>query len=314
MATIKDIAKETGYSISTVSKALKNSTRISKAARKKIFETAKKLNYIPNSSAISLSTGKTGNIGILIPYMKHNSYYDTLIISIISECFRLNKQPVFLVTNYDPQTEKQHLKKFMSHAYDGLIVTSSALSYQEYKKYLNKKHRIITLEINTDEIPYISMDRKLGIELALNYIQKNGCHHPGATFSRTPFSGEGATIAFNTIKAQFPNFDIKDTCSNCRNYEGGIKAGKFFISQVNKVDCILANSDDVAAGIIKAYQKNNLDLPLIIGENNSNLSKFLNIPSLDYHISSIGTEAVKWVTGTKSKIEKVEPTLELHQK
>lgn len=314
MVTIKDIANETGYSISTVSKALKNSTRISKAARQKIISTAKKLNYIPNSSAISLSTGKTGNIGVLIPYMKHNSYYDSLIISIISECFKLNKQPIFLVTNYDPKTEKKHLKRFMSHAYDGLIITSSSLPYKEYKKYLNKQQRIITLEINTENIPYISMDRKLGIELALNLIHKNNCFHPGATFSRTPFSGEGATIAFNTIKSKYPHFKVDDTYSNCRNYEGGLKAGEFFIKKENKVDCILANSDDVAAGIIKAYKKAKLNLPLIIGENNSILSKFLNIPSLDYHINLIGIQAVKYVTKETDKILKIEPTLELHPK
>lgn len=311
MITIKDIAVKTGYSISTVSKALKNSSRISKRARKIINATAQELHYVPNASARNLSMGRTKNIGIMIPYMQKNTYYDTLIISIISECFKLNFQPTFLVTNYNQNIEKRHLKQFAAHSYDGLIITTSSSNYKFYKQYLELNRRIISLEIN-DNIPYISMNRSKGINLAMKYAIQKRKSNFAATFSRTPKSGEGANIAFTTISKYDSNFNERKTFSHCKKYEDGLKAGKYFNNLTDKIDCILANSDDVAAGIIKYYEQNHLPQPLIIGENNSSLSQFLEIPSLDYHLNTMGKRAVRWVCHIDNSLKVVEPTLQLH--
>lgn len=310
MTTIKDISKETGYSISTVSKALKNSTRISKKAREKIQDVAKRLHYIPNASAINLRTGHTGNIGILVPYKKQNTYYDKLIISIMSACFQLNYQPIFLVTNYDQLQEKKYLQLFLARCFDGLIITTSSLPYSIYKQYETAKRRIVSLEIN-DSIPFISMDRQSGFEQAIAYAKKHNCQRFASTFSRTPFSGKGARIAFDIISKYDPHYNKRMFFSNCQSYEDGINAGNYFIRLHKKIDCILANGDDIAAGIIKSYQNNKTKLPLIIGENNSITSKMLNIPSLDFHLDMIGEEAVSWVTHQKDELKKIKATLSL---
>ena len=67
MSTIKDVARESGYSISTVSYALKNDPKIPEATREKIKEAARRLNYVPNASARALKTGKNYSIGIFVP-------------------------------------------------------------------------------------------------------------------------------------------------------------------------------------------------------------------------------------------------------
>ena len=74
--TLKDIARELEVSISTVSKALKNSEEISRDTKDKIQAFAKLYNYKPNNIAVSLKNRRTKNIGVIIPDIVHHFFYD----------------------------------------------------------------------------------------------------------------------------------------------------------------------------------------------------------------------------------------------
>ena len=67
-ATLKDIAEKFEVSISTISKALRDSDEISEATRLKVQEYAKLINYRTNLNALSLKNRRTRTIGILIPF------------------------------------------------------------------------------------------------------------------------------------------------------------------------------------------------------------------------------------------------------
>ena len=72
--TLKELAKELDVSISTVSKALKNSPEISQDTTDKVKAFAKLLNYRPNKIALSLKNKKTKTIGIIIPDIVHHFF------------------------------------------------------------------------------------------------------------------------------------------------------------------------------------------------------------------------------------------------
>ena len=78
MATLKDVAKETGLTVSTVSRVLNNRGYISEETRKKVYEAMKKLNYRPNEVARSLSKQTTNTIGVIVPHIRH-PYFAELI-------------------------------------------------------------------------------------------------------------------------------------------------------------------------------------------------------------------------------------------
>ena len=76
--TLKNIAKEFGVSISTVSKALKDSHEISEETREKIKAYADYYNYKPNSLALQLRNQKTSVLGVIIPEIVHH-FFSTVI-------------------------------------------------------------------------------------------------------------------------------------------------------------------------------------------------------------------------------------------
>ena len=81
--TLKHIARELEVSISTVSKALKNSEEISRDTKERIQAYAKLYNYRPNNIAISLKNKRTKNIGVIIPDIVHH-FFTTVVRGIES--------------------------------------------------------------------------------------------------------------------------------------------------------------------------------------------------------------------------------------
>ena len=78
MATIKDISKETGLSIGTVSRVFNNRGYISQETRDKVDAAVKKLNYQPNAVARSLSKSSSRIIGLIVPHIAHPFFSDLL--------------------------------------------------------------------------------------------------------------------------------------------------------------------------------------------------------------------------------------------
>lgn len=76
--TIKDIARELGISVSTVSRALQNHPDISEQTKVIVRECARKLNYKPNVLASNLRTNKNTTIGVVIPELNHHFFSSVL--------------------------------------------------------------------------------------------------------------------------------------------------------------------------------------------------------------------------------------------
>ena len=73
--TITDVAAATGVAPSTVSRALNNPGRVSPATRARVEEAARRLNYVPNSQARALSSGRTGTIAVLVSDVTNPFYF-----------------------------------------------------------------------------------------------------------------------------------------------------------------------------------------------------------------------------------------------
>lgn len=294
MATIRDIAKKTGYSISTVSHALNNRPRVSEKTRAEILQVAQELNYIPNSKAISLSTGKSYSIGIIIPYTKKNSYYDRIITSIISECFLHDYRPTFLPTNYDKTKELDYLRLFASKEFDGLIFTSAANDYHVIESYLEYGPIVSCEHTGNSTVPFVVLERASAFPPIIEDLQKKGIKKMACTFSRGPFSSRGATETYQAFEQAVENFSVDYTFSNCQTYQDGMQAAAYFHNFDPLIECIFANSDEIAAGMLGFYTKHSLDpKPIIIGRDNDSWSKALSFPSIDFHLDALGSTAVQ---------------------
>ena len=81
--TIKDVAKQAGVSIATVSKIINNKPSISEATRQHVFQVMKEMNYLPNAQASNFARKRSDNIIFLAVTKKHTAFHDPHMFEIL---------------------------------------------------------------------------------------------------------------------------------------------------------------------------------------------------------------------------------------
>lgn len=162
--TLKSIANELGVSISTVSKALKNSDEISKETRDRIQAFAKFYNYKPNNIALSLQNRRTKNIGVIIPNIVH--HYFTTVFRGIEKYANLNGYSVIVcVSDESFDREVINMEMLANGSIDGFILSLSAET--QLKKDYNHLRSVMQ-----QGIPLVLFDR-VADELSCDKVTTN---------------------------------------------------------------------------------------------------------------------------------------------
>ncbi|MEP2279499.1 LacI family DNA-binding transcriptional regulator [Maribacter sp.] len=175
--TLKDIAKELDVSISTVSKALKNSKEISKDTKDRIKAFAKFYNYRPNNIALSLKNKRTKNIGVVIPDIVHH-FFTTVFRGI--EKYANSKGYNVIVCISDESFDKEviNMEMLANGSIDGFILSLSAETqlkndFTHLKELLDQGIPIVLFDRITEEIDcdkVVLNDRVISIDAVEHFI------------------------------------------------------------------------------------------------------------------------------------------------
>ena len=120
--TLQDIANATGYTVNTVSRALKNKADISRETCLKIQRIAREMGYVRNHIASSLRSGRTKTLAMIVGSMM-NPFYATLCDLIQLEAVRLGYGLMILCSNDEPETETRLVEMALSRQADGVLIT-----------------------------------------------------------------------------------------------------------------------------------------------------------------------------------------------
>ena len=266
--TLKDIANELGVSVSTVSKALHNNTRISKETRDKIQAFAKLLKYTPDARARSLRASHSNIIGVVIPEIT-NHFFTTVIKGIDYVTSQKGYQLIICLSNESYDREVENLNLLGSGSIDGLLV-SIATETQKKGKYGH------FVEAQKRELPMVLFDR---VEETLNCDKVTADDFGGAYMATKAMYTSGcrniAMLNFEShvtvgkerkegYKKALQELKIEKEFS--RVFE--INEEKDFYSQVEKVfdlnplpDGIFAVKEDFAAVAIKIALQKGIRIP-----------------------------------------------------
>lgn len=172
MITIKEVAKEAGVSITTVSRVMNNRGYISAETRGKVEGAMKKLNYQPNQLARSFHSKKTFYIGLLIPDVTIPFF--TEMTGRIET--RLHKQgyKLFLCNAKGRGTDEvQYLNMLFQNKVDGIIIGTHMLKTEYYRAI---ELPVVALDVTlSDSIPIVSSDHAKGGRLAAEEFVRNQC-------------------------------------------------------------------------------------------------------------------------------------------
>lgn len=167
--TIRDVAKKANVSVSTVSRVINNKGYVHESTKNLVNEAIKKLGFVPNQLARSLTTRASKIIGVIIPHVGP-TFYGSLIEGMESQALNSGYKILFCQTNDNPERELEYLRFFDHYNIDGLIIASN---FSNTEKLAELNIPIITVDHILDEnIPSITSDNVKGGELAGDLLIK----------------------------------------------------------------------------------------------------------------------------------------------
>jgi LacI family transcriptional regulator len=310
--TLKQIARELDVSISTVSKALKDSLEISQDTREKVQAFAKLYNYRPNNIALSLKNRKTKNIGVIIPEIVHY-FFSKAINGIELVANKRGYNVIIGLSNESFDKEVINMEMLANGSIDGFIIsiakeTLSVQDYHHFKETINQGMPIVMFDRVIDEIECdkVIVDDVNGAKLAVNKLVSNGCKTIAIVSTRDYISvgrlrtqGYLEALEENDIKPN-PNLILKvDDKFVTDDYLNILEAEITQLLVKNKtIDGILAVNEIYALTAIKAARKLGKKIPddiQVIGFTDGVLSRHAtpSLTTVRQHGQAMGEKAAE---------------------
>jgi len=265
--TLKQIAKELDVSISTVSKALKNSDEISEATRNKIQAFAKLYNYKPNNIALSLKNRKTKTIAVIIPEIVHD-FFAMVISGIENLANQYGYNVLICLSNESYEREVINMEMLASGSIDGFVIslskeTQAKKDYHHIKEIINQGMPVVmfdrvTREVYTDKV---IIDDVLATQEAIQYFISKGRKKIGfittpdyISVGRLRTEGYKRTLEANGIKV---NENLILRIEDESNLEATIE--EFF--EKNDFDAVMAVNELYAVSVLRTALNKGMKVP-----------------------------------------------------
>lgn len=301
MTNIKDIAKLSGYSVSTVSRVLNQHPYVAAEKRAEILKIMQELDYVPNKKAQDLSFGKSYHIGVILPHA-NRPYFEKIINGVIGAAFNKGYKVTLLPTAHEKKVEKDYLEMLKTKAIDGLIITSKSHSFKEIEEYTKYGPIVCCEDTGNALLACVYIDRLSAYVHAFQILKNKGYQKVALTVGRPPEKSNSTKQMMAAYQQVFGELDKQLIFRNCTKIEDSYEAAHFFFNQDKKIEAILTNGDEIAAGIYQYLTKKQLAPVALIGQENLALSDILGFSTIDHHLCRIGEQAFELLMS--EKIEK----------
>lgn len=302
MATIKDVARETGLAVGTISRYL-NGMNIKDANKMAIELAIQKLDYKRNSVARSMKTGKTMTIAFIVPHLT-NVFAMRLIESIEKVLVAYDYSVIVAACSGSEKHQVEKINLLKSKMVDGFIIMPVSTNAEKIKNMVGDtpvvlidrfldKNIFDSVTINNVDVCYESVKKVL--QKGITKIGLIASCEDISTANERRKGYEMALDEFNINK----NYIIEAES----NYQSGYDATKAFIN--NDLEAIFAWSYDLTVGAVSAISESNKAIYLL-GFDAKELSAVVKFPSniIVQPIEKMGEKAVKLLLGRMNEPNK----------
>jgi len=290
--TIKDIARESGYSKTAVSFAFNDPSRISEKACRQILETAERLGYIPDPMARNFSLRRHLSIGFLLPqvvqFSLQNPYTLQVVLGIGNVCEKYGYTLTLI-----PPLHKSITEAVRSAAVDGLITMGMQVEMEIVSVMQTRLLPYVTIDGTPDaQMPSVNIDDEQASYEIMRLVLEAG-HRNIVLVSLSEDAFASPTKAESVPNKRMRGYiralseaglalDPSQVLVSECTMEDGITIGKTILALENRPTCVVTMSDIVAIGCILACKQAGLSVPddiSIVGFDNIDESSCI-IPQL----------------------------------
>ncbi len=290
--TIKDVAREAGVSITTVSHALSGQGVMKPETRDRVLEVAKSMQYIPDWNGRNLKAGETGTVGFFTASIR--GYYGILVDSMYEECHASGyEMEVFMTDNGDSL-----LRILLSGRVDGAIILHSGFLKNHEKLLLDSELPTVFLdrEIGKSHVSSVLFDSYQTGRMAAEYLYSLGHRRMMTLKGADTFDGIERQRGFEDYLNEKgcpldPGYSLRGDFDRWVAY-GEMK--RFLENRKSLPDAIFAANDDSAFGCMKALSEEGYKIPedvSVLGCDDIELSQWY-VPALTTICTHIGEQGI----------------------
>lgn len=305
---MKDIARDLGVSVITISKVLRNHPDVGDETRERVLARVKELDYRPNLAARSLVTGRTYLVGLIVPDLLH-PFFAEIAKSLSDVLSGAGYYLIISSSEEDQDMEEQEINQLLARRLDTLIIASCRSTVDLF------------FRIEKQKTPYVLIDRTLpglsanfvGVDdeavgmLATRHLIEIGCKRiahirgPETSPSTRRVEGYKRALAQAGLKV-VDDYLITERKGDVETKQRGAEAMSQLLRVKPKPDGVFCFNDPLAMGAMNYTLDQGLRIPediAVIGCGNLHYDDSLRVPlsSIDQHSRRIGAEAARITLG-----------------
>lgn len=311
---LKDIARDLGVSVVTVSKVLRGNADIGEETRRRVLKRMKELNYQPNMMARGLASGRTYTVGLVVPDLVHPFFAE--FAKALSGVLRpANRALILASSEEDPDVERQEIRTLLRRGVDVLMIASCQPSLRNF------------YELGDERTPYLLFDRNFP-HLASHFVGSDDVQVGEMATNHLIDIGR-QRIAHIGGKNTSPSFDRLRGYRNALHKRGmtmpesyvvvrerveekgdlaGFQAMQELLAMDPRPDAVFCYNDLTAVGAMDATLKAGLRIPediAFVGCGNFRYADYLRVPlsSIDHDTAELGRLAGEFALDLSAKPE-----------
>jgi LacI family transcriptional regulator len=301
-ARLKDIAKDLGVSVITVSKVLRNHPDISEATRERVLKRVRELNYQPNLAARALVTGKTFCVGLIVPDLVHPFFAQ--VAKGLSGWLRDKQYGLLLASSEeDPDLERQEIEHLLARRVDALIVASAQSSPESFREVEERKTPLVLIDRQFTELgaSFVGIDDFAAGVMATTHLIEKGCRRiahirgPEVSTALGRLAGYRSALRGHGLDAADCHV-VREATSDESGDQSGRQAMLRLLRLDPRPDAVFCYNDPVAMGAMETILESGLRIPediALIGCGNVLYASALRVPlsTIDQKSAEIGLRA-----------------------
>lgn len=314
MSTIKDVAREAGVSIATVSRVINKSPRASQNAIESVTQAMHKLGYRPNAAAKALVSQNSNTVGVLVGDVS-DPFFGTLIKAVDKVAGENGKHTLIGNGYHDARQEREAIELLINNRCDALVIHSKALSDEELIGFAHEVPSLVLINRHIDQLAErcISLDNFKGAYLATEYLIRHGHRNIACITSNHEIEDVDARIsgylaALSDHQITLPKSYIE---SGSPDSEGGEAAMTNLLTKSLKMTAVVAYNDYMAAGALSVAQENGITVPeqlSIVGFDDGLIARYVfpRLTTVRYPIEMMAEKAARLALKL-ARNEEIEP-------
>ncbi len=290
--TIRDVAKQAGVSIATVSAVLnqRSHVRVTEETRRRIWEAVQKLGYRPKRSARSLRTGLTYSIGLSVPLVASDSMLSPFFYEAVKGVLKAVRSRGWMVTILGFQDRQEELALLQTvieqRSLDGVILFDPYENDPRIPLLKGRLPFVVVGRCDDPEVVTVDNDNIQAAKLATQHLLELGHRRIGfvcisLSFATAKDRLTGYRLALEEAGVEFKS-ELVVEVEDYYSVEAGVRAFHILAEQSSPLPTAVLGLDDaLALGVIQAAQQHGLRVPddlAVVGFNDAPFSQHTEPP------------------------------------